>query len=110
MLSLNIKGFEPGEACAVLDQAFDIKARAGLHCAPAAHRTFGTFPAGTIRLSPGYFNTTDEIDFTLEAFKKISLSLKKGKKKIEDGLKDKPIVVSLDIRTLPMLAEGGVKR
>ncbi len=62
----------PGEAGAILDQAFDIKVRAGLHCAPVAHRTMGTFPQGTIRLSPGYFNTTAEIDFTIQSIGKIA--------------------------------------
>jgi hypothetical protein len=55
----------------ILDQAFDIKVRTGLHCAPAAHRTLGTYPLGTIRLSPGYFNTEEEIALTLQAVKKI---------------------------------------
>ena len=74
VVSFNLEGSTPGEAGAILDQAFDIKVRSGLHCAPAAHRTIGTFPLGTIRLSPGYFNTTEEIDFTLEAIAKIANS------------------------------------
>ena len=51
----------------ILDQAFDIKVRTGLHCAPSAHKT-----VGTIRLSPGYFNTAEDIDITLEALNKIA--------------------------------------
>jgi len=74
VISFNLEGHTPGEMGAILDQAFDIKVRTGLHCAPAAHRTLGTFPLGTIRLSPGYFNTTEEIDFTLEAIKKIAVA------------------------------------
>ncbi len=74
VVSFTIDGAEPGEVGAILDQAFDIKARTGLHCAPAAHRTIGTFPLGTIRLSPGYFNTVEEIDFALEAIRKIARS------------------------------------
>jgi len=72
IISLTIEGTDPGEAGAILDQAFDIKARAGLHCAPAAHKTMGTFPSGTVRLSPGYFNTREEIDFVLQAIERIS--------------------------------------
>jgi len=72
IVSITIEGHEPGEVGAVLDQAFDIKVRTGLHCAPAAHKTLGTFPLGTIRLSPGYFNTPEEIDLTLEAVKKVA--------------------------------------
>ncbi|MFC1951749.1 aminotransferase class V-fold PLP-dependent enzyme [Chloroflexota bacterium] len=72
IVSFNLAGSMPGVIGAILDQSFDIKVRTGLHCAPAAHKTFGTFPLGTIRLSPGYFNTTEEINFTLEAIAKIA--------------------------------------
>ena len=72
VISLNIEGYEPGEVGTILDQAFDIKVRTGLHCAPAAHKTLGTFPLGTIRLSPGYFNTVEEIDLTLQVLEKIA--------------------------------------
>lgn len=74
VISFNIEGYEPGEVGAILDQAFDVKVRTGLHCAPAAHKTFGTFPRGTARLSPGYFNTPDEIEFTIKAIEKIARS------------------------------------
>ena len=76
VLSLNIRSFEPGEVSAILDQAFDIKVRAGLHCTPAAHKTIGTYPKGTVRLSPGYFNTMEEMDFTVSAIEKIAHSQK----------------------------------
>ncbi len=72
IISFNIEGYEPGEVGAILDQAFDIKVRIGLHCAPAAHKTLGTYPLGTIRLSPGYFNTVEEIDVTLQALDRIA--------------------------------------
>lgn len=72
VVSLNIEGYEPGEVGAILDQAFDVKVRTGLHCAPGAHRTLGTFPSGTVRLSPGYFNTIQEIDLTVYALEKIA--------------------------------------
>jgi selenocysteine lyase/cysteine desulfurase len=66
---------EPGEVGAILDQTFDIKARTGLHCARAAHRTLDTFPFGMIRLSPGYFNTVKEIDMTLQALERIAKTI-----------------------------------
>ncbi|MEE8418530.1 MAG: aminotransferase class V-fold PLP-dependent enzyme [Dehalococcoidales bacterium] len=72
IISFNIAGTDPGEVGAILDQAFDIKVRAGLHCAPVAHKTLGTFPAGTVRVSPGYFNTREQIEETLEAIKRIA--------------------------------------
>lgn len=72
VVSFRIKGYEPGEVGAILDQAFDIKVRTGLHCAPAAHKTLGTYPSGTIRVSLGYFNTVEEIDLALQAVEKIA--------------------------------------
>ncbi len=78
VISINIEGYEPGEVGAILDQAFDIKVRTGLHCAPAAHKSLGTYPGGTIRLSPGYFNTCQDIEQTVEAIKKLA-SAKIGK-------------------------------
>ncbi len=62
ILSLNIKGYRPAEVGAILDQSFDIAVRPGLHCAPFAHQRLGTFPDGTVRVSPGCFNTGEEID------------------------------------------------
>ena len=75
VVSFNIEGYDPGEVGAILDQRFDIKARTGLHCAPAAHRILGTYPLGTVRLSPGYFNTVEEIDTTLQALQRIARTI-----------------------------------
>jgi cysteine desulfurase family protein len=72
VVSLNMEGYDPGEVGVILDQTFDIKARTGLHCSAAAHKTLGTFPSGTIRLSPGYFNTVEEMEATLHAFERIA--------------------------------------
>ena len=71
VISFNISGYTPGEVGAILDQAFDIKVRTGLHCSPEAHRSLGTFPSGTVRLSPGYFNTSEEMEKTIHAIMKI---------------------------------------
>jgi len=67
VVSFNIAGMSPSEAALALDEEFGILCRVGLHCAPAAHRTIGTFPQGTIRFSPGYFTTSQDIDRALEA-------------------------------------------
>jgi cysteine desulfurase family protein len=50
-----------------LDQEFGIMTRCGLHCAPLAHRSLGTFPAGTVRFSFGQQNTIEEVDQTIQA-------------------------------------------
>src|SRR5215472_13910766 len=57
----------------ILDQAFDIAIRPGLHCAPYIHRSLGTFPDGTVRVSPGPFNTETDIDRLVEALREINL-------------------------------------
>lgn len=82
VVSINVDGYDPGEVGVILDQAFDIKVRTGLHCSPAVHKTIGTFPKGTIRLSPGYFNTEEEIEITLQSIKKIALAKAKSANRI----------------------------
>ena len=57
----------------ILDQAFEIAIRPGLHCAPYVHRAIGTFPDGTVRVSPGPFNTEAEIDLLAQALAEIKL-------------------------------------
>lgn len=54
-----------------LEEEHGILCRVGLHCAPAAHRTLGTFPEGTVRLAPGPFTTSQEIAATLAAVERI---------------------------------------
>jgi cysteine desulfurase family protein len=61
VVSFALAGVSPSDLAQSLDDSFGIMARAGLHCAPAAHRTAGTFPAGTVRFSFGWFNTADEV-------------------------------------------------
>ncbi len=72
ILSINVKGFKPAEVGAILDQSFDIAVRPGLHCAPFAHQKFGTFPDGTVRISPGFFNTEADINQLITALDKIA--------------------------------------
>lgn len=57
-----------------LDQEFGVLVRVGLHCAPAAHRSIGSFPDGTVRLAPGLFTTQDDIEQTLQALRKVVAS------------------------------------
>ena len=55
----------------LLDSGYNIMTRCGLHCAPSSHKTLGTFPQGTIRFSIGYHNSIEEIEYALNALKKI---------------------------------------
>ena len=72
IVAFNIEGLSPSEAAQELDERFAIMSRPGLHCAPAAHRTIGTFPQGTVRFSFGLFNTEAEIDAALEAIRTLA--------------------------------------
>ncbi|MBN1289142.1 MAG: aminotransferase class V-fold PLP-dependent enzyme [Actinobacteria bacterium] len=71
-VSINLKGAGQNEVGQVLDEDFGIMSRVGLHCAPQAHRTIGTFPDGTVRLSIGYFNSPEDIQKTIRAINAIS--------------------------------------
>jgi len=66
-VSFTLAGFDPHEVASVLDTAFGIAVRAGLHCAPEAHASLGTFPAGTVRASVGPFTSNADIDALVEA-------------------------------------------
>lgn len=72
VVSFNIEGLNPGDVGYLLDEGYDIAVRTGLHCAPLAHRTLGSFPEGSVRISPGYFTTREEIDQTCQALRQIS--------------------------------------
>ena len=71
IVSFTAEGRDPAMIGFTLDHDYDIEVRTGLHCAPAAHRTIGTFPAGTIRVSPGWFTTEAEIETFLSAVRRI---------------------------------------
>jgi len=71
-LSFNISSISPSEAALRLEREFGILCRPGLHCAPAAHRTIGTFSEGTVRFGLSVFNTVDEIEAAIQAVSRIS--------------------------------------
>src|SRR6056297_803436 len=60
-----------GQLSFELDEKYNVMTRSGLHCAPFAHKTLGTFPEGSLRFSIGYFNTVEEIEFALNALNDI---------------------------------------
>lgn len=72
LVSLNIAGMPPSELARLLDRDYGIMARPGLHCAPLAHKALGSFPQGTLRLSPGTFTTEEQILYTIDSLKKIA--------------------------------------
>lgn len=72
VVSLNVDGKDPSEVGYALDEKFGIMTRVGLHCAPLAHRTIGTYPTGTVRFSFGYYNTDKEVETAVKALKEIT--------------------------------------
>ncbi len=71
-ISLNLSNLTPSEVGYLLDKRYGIMARVGLHCSPWAHQTIGTYSKGTVRISLGYFNTAQDVDFLLEALSDLS--------------------------------------
>ncbi len=71
-LSLNVVGFDAPDVGSILDDSFEIAVRPGLHCAPYTHRQLDTFPDGMVRISPGAFNTDDELDQLIEALDQVA--------------------------------------
>jgi len=72
IVSLAFKDLPSGQVARVLDKEFGIAVRAGLHCAPEAHRVAGTLDTGLVRLSIGYATTEAEIDSAAEALAEIA--------------------------------------
>ena len=71
-LSFNLEQLSSSEIALRLEKEFGILCRPGLHCAPAAHRTIGTFPEGTVRFSLSLFSTEDEIETAIQAVSSIA--------------------------------------
>lgn len=71
VLSFNISGMPANEVSTILDNQYGIMTRPGLQCAPLAHKTIATSPAGTVRVSFGFHNTIKECDTLIQAVKDI---------------------------------------
>jgi selenocysteine lyase/cysteine desulfurase len=74
VVSFTLDGKRVSEIGYRLDEEYEILCRVGLHCAPAAHRSIGTFPEGTVRLASGPLTTFAEIDNTIRAVGRIAAS------------------------------------
>lgn len=72
VVSFTLAGWSPADVGAVLDESFDIACRTGLHCAPDACRSIGAGPEGTVRLSPGWATTADDIEAAIAAVAEIA--------------------------------------
>ena len=72
MISVDFLEQDNAEAAFRLEQDYGILTRCGLHCAPSAHKTLGTFPQGTVRFSPGWFTSSEEIASAVAAVREIA--------------------------------------
>ena len=72
VLSFTVEGIDSNVAALWLEEKAGIICRAGLHCAPWAHEALGTLETGTIRFSPGYFNTDAEIEAAIKALHQLT--------------------------------------
>ena len=75
VVSIQTNGLDLAHAADCLDREYGIMTRVGLHCAPSAHRTLGTYPTGTIRFSFGWNNTAAHVDAALHALQEITHGL-----------------------------------
>ena len=73
VVSFNLAANDPHEVATLLDATAGIEVRSGLHCAPRMHAALGTLALnGTVRVSVGPFNTSDDIDAVLDVIGKLS--------------------------------------
>jgi selenocysteine lyase/cysteine desulfurase len=71
VVSITTEKHDIGRIGRILDSKFNISVRCGLQCSPHCHKTIGTFPSGTIRISPGYFTTQEDVDVLISALEEI---------------------------------------
>jgi len=71
IVSFTVIGKQVSEIGLRLDEEYGVLSRVGLHCAPAAHKTIGSFPEGTVRLAPGVFTTMDDIQEAIQAISRV---------------------------------------
>ena len=72
MVSVDFLHLDNAQAAYELESRWGIETRCGLHCAPKAHQTLGTYPQGTVRFTPGHATTEEEIDRAVSAIEEIA--------------------------------------
>ncbi len=71
-VAFNIRGMEASTVGLRLDEEFDILCRVGLHCAPSAHHSLGSFPDGSVRFGLGAFNNLEDVRFAVDAVRQLA--------------------------------------
>ena len=72
IMSFNIKGIAPEDVGYILENSFKVIVRTGLHCAPLIHKSLGSFPLGSVRVSLSYFTNEEELDFFSNSLEQIA--------------------------------------
>ena len=72
VVSAACESVDPAFLADALGREYGVLTRVGLHCAPSAHKTLGTYPAGTVRFSFGPWNTEAHVDAALAALRELS--------------------------------------
>src|SRR5690554_1821589 len=71
VFSINHCDYSCSEMAQILYDKYMIETRSGLHCAPLAHKTLGTFPSGTVRFALSVYHTKDDFDYLLSALRSL---------------------------------------
>lgn len=74
VVSIDFPKGDNGQISHMLSKNHGISVRCGLHCAPSAHKTLGSFPNGTVRFAFGSFNTEDDVLYAVNAIKEVIAS------------------------------------
>jgi cysteine desulfurase / selenocysteine lyase len=72
VISFRVKGWDSEDIGDILNRNYGVFTRTGIHCAPLAHKTLGTSKDGTVRISPGYFSTDEDLKIFFRAIKNIT--------------------------------------
>lgn len=72
IISFIIPGMDSSDIGNILDKKYGIAVRSGFHCAPLAHEALGTMKTGLVRISPGYFNTIQDMEYAAMAIRQIA--------------------------------------
>lgn len=80
VISFNIEGMDSESVAMKLNEKYNIAVRAGLHCAPLAHSSFGTIDTGTVRAVVSIFTSKEQVDYFADSIYKITKFKKEFKK------------------------------
>ncbi|MGI6081146.1 MAG: aminotransferase class V-fold PLP-dependent enzyme [Candidatus Avilachnospira sp.] len=76
VIALNIGDYDSAEVSDELETVYHISTRPGAHCAPMMHTALGTVEQGAVRFSFSYFNTEEEVDYAVDAIKKMTENIR----------------------------------